>query len=91
MFTSWLQDARRRALMPAVKPKVAHYDRSKIQPIDYMAESFTPEEYAGYLKGNVLKYLARYKFKGHPLDDLRKARVYLDWLIEREGGGKANG
>ena len=87
----WLATARREALMPKIKPPVAHYSRSKIQPIDYMAESFTPEEYCGYLKGNVLKYLARYRHKGTPLEDLKKARVYLDWLIEREGGGKADG
>lgn len=37
----------------------------------------------GFLEGNILKYLARYKVKGG-IDDLRKARHYLDKLIELE-------
>ena len=37
-----------------------------------------------FLEGNVIKYLARYKHKGQSLDDLRKARHYLDKLIEIE-------
>ena len=38
----------------------------------------------GYFEGNVLKYLSRYKHKGKPLEDLRKAQWYLARLIERE-------
>lgn len=34
-----------------------------------------------YYEGNVLKYLLRYKKKGG-LTDLKKARVYLDYMIE---------
>ena len=41
----------------------------------------TDDEYHGYLKGNVLKYVARYKFKGEPLQDLEKANWYLGRLI----------
>ena len=33
--------------------------------------------------GNVLKYLLRYNRKGAPLDDLKKARHYLDMKIQR--------
>lgn len=39
----------------------------------------------GFVEGNVLKYLARWRHKGG-LDDLRKARHYLDKLIEQEEG-----
>ena len=35
-----------------------------------------------YLKGNVLKYVARYKFKGEPLEDLQKAQWYLNRLVK---------
>lgn len=87
----WLEDARRRALMPAVKPKVAHYGRSKIQPIDFMEAICTPEEYIGHLKCCVIKYVSRYQHKGTPVEDLRKAQTYLDWLITHEDGGKSNG
>lgn len=36
-----------------------------------------------YYLGNVLKYLARHKLKGKPLEDLKKARYYLDRKIKR--------
>ena len=45
----------------------------------------TPEEYRGFLLGNVLKYLSRLGKKGPALEDARKARQYLDWLIEAHG------
>ena len=35
----------------------------------------TDDEYHGYLKGNVLKYVSRYKFKGEPLEDFTKSTV----------------
>tara|TARA_Y100000361_G_scaffold66289_1_gene58267 strand:- start:1282 stop:1527 length:246 start_codon:yes stop_codon:yes gene_type:complete len=41
----------------------------------------------GYLAGNVVKYLIRYKLKGKPLEDLRKAQAYLNKLIEEETNG----
>ena len=42
----------------------------------------TDDEYHGYLKGNVLKYVSRYKFKGEPLEDLKKAQWYLNRLVK---------
>lgn len=42
---------------------------------------------AGYLHGNVLKYVLRWKFK-NGLEDLKKARVYLNWLIEKVEAGE---
>jgi hypothetical protein len=41
----------------------------------------TEEEFSGFLRGNAIKYLVRYKDKGG-VEDLRKARHYLDKLIE---------
>lgn len=38
---------------------------------------------ADYCKGNVIKYLWRYRLK-NGTEDLRKAAVYLDWMIEAE-------
>lgn len=37
----------------------------------------------GYLEGNVVKYVSRYRYKGDPVGDLKKARAYIDKLIER--------
>jgi hypothetical protein len=39
----------------------------------------------GFLEGNILKYLWRYKSK-HGIEDLKKAKVYLEKLIDRESG-----
>lgn len=70
--------------MPDTKPPVAHYDRGSIQLIDFLEGSFTPGEYRGYLKGQVMKYLSRYRYKGTPEADLIKAQTYLGWLIDYE-------
>lgn len=39
-----------------------------------------------FLRGNVVKYVARAKFKGSELEDLRKAQQYLTWAIEELEG-----
>lgn len=72
--------------MPTNKPAVAHYDRAVLQPIDFIEATFTTDEYRGHLKACVIKYLCRYQHKGTPLEDLRKAANYLEWLIELEAG-----
>jgi len=58
-----------------------HYNSGDIECIDAIEASMSKDEYAGYLKGNTLKYLWRYKYKGKPREDLLKAQVYLTWLI----------
>lgn len=59
-----------------------HYTNKGIhEPIKVMMDTFTGEEYRGYLNGNVLKYMLRYKDK-NGLEDLKKAQTYLTWLIE---------
>ncbi len=44
------------------------------------------EAYRGYIKGNILKYVWRYEKKGL-IEDLRKAQVYLNWLIDDHTSG----
>lgn len=51
------------------------------ESVDVIRMMLTHEEYEGWCKGNLMKYIARYKQKGGT-ESLRKARVYLDWLIE---------
>jgi hypothetical protein len=63
-----------------------HYRSKAIQPWDAMAAWMTPEEFRGYLRGNVIKYVARCNDKGG-VEDLQKARHYLDKLIEVSGAG----
>jgi hypothetical protein len=58
-----------------------HYKDKAIQPWDYIVSNKL-----GYLEGNIVKYVSRWKDKGG-IDDLRKARHYLDKLIEVSDGG----
>ena len=59
----------------------SHYTSGGIECIDAMAASMSPLEYMGYLKGAIIKYVWRYRLKGKPVEDLKKARFYLDKLI----------
>lgn len=56
-----------------------HYLRQEIQPWDAMRAWMSPEEFSGFLRGNVIKYVAR--DKGDRLSDLRKAAHYIEKLI----------
>ena len=68
---------------PVTRP--AHYTQGEIETIDYIRDKLTPEEFDGYCKGNVLKYISRERHK-NGTEDLKKAQVYLGWMIEgREG------
>lgn len=59
-----------------------HYNHSGIECIQAIQASMSPEEFQGYLKGNVMKYLWRYRYKGNPQQDLKKAAWYLNKLVE---------
>lgn len=58
-----------------------HYTVNGIQPIQIMKANMIKEEFRGFLEGNILKYPLRYKHK-NGLEDLKKAKTYLTWLIE---------
>lgn len=64
-----------------------HYRKMNPQPIDLLKSWLSPDEFSGFLRGNVIKYLARYKEKGG-VQDLEKARQYLEWLIDLEKGNE---
>jgi hypothetical protein len=48
-----------------------------------MKQQLTPEEFKGYLKGNVIKYLFRAETK-NGLEDYKKANKYTSMLVELE-------
>lgn len=58
-----------------------HYDVGGISTIEYIKAKLTSEQYEGFLLGNIHKYVSRYQYKDG-LKDLKKARDYLNWLIE---------
>ncbi len=55
------------------RPK--HYNQGRIEPIEVIEDWEL-----NYHLGNVIKYIARAKYKGQYREDLRKAK----WYIERE-------
>jgi hypothetical protein len=59
----------------------SHY-QSTIECIDAIASSMSDEALLGFIKGNVIKYVWREGSK-NGLEDLQKARWYLDWYIKR--------
>lgn len=54
----------------------AHYNSGKFEVIDVIEDW-----HLGFHSGNVVKYIARAQHKGNELQDLKKARFYLDRLI----------
>lgn len=54
-----------------------HYTKGRIECLDFIVDQQLP-----YLAGQVVKYVVRYRHKGTPIDDLKKARFYLDRLIQ---------
>lgn len=58
----------------------SHYKTMVIQPIEFIVKNNIP-----FLEGNVIKYVVRWSIK-NGLEDLKKARHYIDLLIEMEEG-----
>ena len=65
-----------------------HYTRGKVECIDAIEAALGDEAFVGYCSGNVLKYVWRHRDKGG-VEDLKKARWYLDRLIARAEGERA--
>jgi len=59
-----------------------HYNNGSIECIEGIQASMSEEAFNGYLKGNCMKYLWRYDYKGKPVEDLQKAQWYLAELIK---------
>lgn len=78
---SSVEEADRCCTLADVVTKPSHYRQGGIEAIDAIQASMTREEFKGYLKGNAQKYLWRYRHKGKPVEDLRKAKWYLDRLL----------
>lgn len=58
-----------------------HYKQRQRESIELIKESMSPEQFKGFLIGNVYKYLNRYEYKGDPQGDLYKAATYIYALI----------
>ena len=60
-----------------------HYVDGGIECIEAIEAQLTAEEYRGFLKGNISKYVWREKHKGGT-ESLKKAQWYLDRLIQTD-------
>lgn len=58
----------------------SHYKNRPIQPVQYCMANGIP-----FMEGSVIKYVTRWRDKGG-VEDLKKARHFLDMLIEYEEG-----
>lgn len=69
-----------------------HYKEMKIQPWDAMEAWLSPAQFRGFLLGSAIAYLARVNTKGVEgkggMQDIKKAKHYLEKLIELEGDAK---
>ena len=61
-----------------------HYTQHEIEPIDFIVKNKLD-----FCQGNVVKYVCRYNLKGG-LDDLLKAKQYIDFIIEKDNPKQLN-
>ena len=59
----------------------AHYKVGGIEAIDYIEAKLSKEEFAGYCRGNALKYLSRAGHKDDAAQEYRKAIWYIERLL----------
>lgn len=75
------------ALEDPIKPDMInpdHYKVGGIETIDYLRAKLTQQEFAGYCRGNALKYLSRTGHKDDAAQEIGKAIWYLErWLDSR--------
>lgn len=64
------------------RPK--HYTSGNIECINAIQASMSKEAFAGFLKGNIIKYMWRYEHK-NGIEDLKKSQWYQNKLIELLG------
>lgn len=72
-----------------------HYNQGSLETIKLIELMLTPEEFRGYLKGNIIKYRDRAGFKTpNPERDYKKAKWHYDYLFKKQKkcscGGKCN-
>ena len=78
----WLKDDDRQEYFPDPVESPVHYNTGSVECIEAIKASMSDTEFKGYLKGNAMKYLWRYDYKGKPVEDLKKAQWYLARLTE---------
>lgn len=65
--------------------KTSYYKVGGIETIDYIKAKLTPEQFKGYLLGNIHKYASRCQYKGEYVKDVLKLAEYTQWLKDANG------
>ena len=66
---------------PVNKP--VHYTIGDgIECIDYIKQTLGLEGFKAFCHGNVIKYQHRHTYKGNPVEDMEKAQLYLEIMID---------
>lgn len=65
-----------------------HYNQGGIECFDVIKAFYGQDAFEGFCAGNILKYVMRYKHKENALEDLKKARFYLDEVIKLNGNNE---
>lgn len=60
-----------------------YYKNKAIETIEVIRNELTSDEFRGYLKGQIFKYLARHRLK-NGIEDLKKAQWYMNYLVKFE-------
>ena len=60
-----------------------YYKNKTIETIEVIRNELTSDEFRGYLKGQIFKYLARHRLK-NGIEDLKKAQWYMNYLVQFE-------
>lgn len=60
-----------------------YYKNKSIETIEVIRNELTSDEFRGYLKGQIFKYLARHRLK-NGIEDLKKAQWYMNYLVKFE-------
>lgn len=60
-----------------------HYELMGGEVIDLIKDRLPKDAYMGFLEGNVIKYVMRWRHK-NGVEDLKKAKKYLSWMIEEK-------
>lgn len=87
----WCQTCARRdpdqGKCPAFLDFTERYRHGSLECIDAIRAALTPEEFRGFCKGNVMKYVWRERHKGGDAD-LDKARDYVGYAVAGDDRGK---
>lgn len=77
----WVLGAEYKHRNPTPTPN-DYYKVGGIEVIDYVKAKLTPEQYKGYLIGNIYKYSGRCQYKGEYQKDVVKLAQYTNWLLK---------